>query len=117
MLKREWGDQDPDHAILPDAWKWEIVGLRVELDPLDEVESYLDLTLRLGHDRQILRFWSPRDLCIEAGGPRMTHGLMILDVSARSLEGIGVRVDDFEASSGSVRFIARCVVRHDAVAG
>src|SRR5262245_13977601 len=117
MLEREWGDQDPEHAILPEAWKWEIVGLRVELDPVDEVEPYLDLTVRRGGERRVLRFWSPRALRIEEGGPRMTHGMTILDVHARGLDGIGVRVDDFEASSGSVRFTARSVVRHDVPTG
>ena len=114
MLVREWGDRDPDHPILPDAWKWEIVGMRVELDPLDEAEPYLDLTVRRGGGRQVLRFWSPRDLRIAEGGPRMTHGMAILDVRARGLEGIGVRVDDFEADS--VRVVARSVVRQDATA-
>jgi hypothetical protein len=109
LLERHWGDGDPTHPILPESHKYEIVGLRLELDPVEAAEPYLDLTVRRGADRRVLRFWSPVDLRIEEGGPRMTHGLAILDVRSRQLEGIGVRVDDFEGSSGSVRFSARAV--------
>lgn len=102
---------DPDHPILARAHEWEIVGLRLERDPLDEIEPYLDLTLRKGAERRVLRFWSPSELCIEEGGPVMTSGLQILDLSGRGLENIRVRVGDFEASWGSVTFNARSVVQ------
>jgi hypothetical protein len=101
--------QDPDHSILTRAWEFEIVGLRLERDPIDGTEAFLDLTLQRGPERRILRFWSPRDLEIERGGPVMTSGLVILDLSARGLDRIAVKVDDFEASPGSVRFVARQV--------
>jgi len=39
----------------------------------------------------------------------MTSGLMIKDLRARGLENVGVAVDDFEASAGAVRFVARSV--------
>jgi hypothetical protein len=117
QVQRHWGAGEPAHPILSEAHKWEIIGLRLELDPIDATEPYLDLTVRRGTDRRVLRFWSPVDLCIEEGGPRMTHGLEILDVRARQLDGIGVRVDDFEGSNGSVRFSARSVEQVDGKAG
>jgi hypothetical protein len=79
------------------------------MEPTDQEESYLDLVLRRGPERRTFRFWSPQEIEIERGGPRMTHGLVILDVRNRGLEKLGVRVDDFEGSVGSVRFWARAV--------
>jgi hypothetical protein len=102
-------EQDPDHPILPRAWEFEIVGLRLERSPIDETEPFLDLTVIRGTERRTLRFWSPADLEIERGGPAMTGGLVILDIRGRGLDRLGVRVDDFEASRGSVRFVARSV--------
>lgn len=102
-------ERDPIHSILEKSWEYEIVGLRLERDPLDEDEPYLDLTLRCVGERRVLRFWSPQDLEVERGGPCAASGLMILDIHARGMEGIGVRVDDREGGSGSVRFVARAV--------
>jgi hypothetical protein len=101
--------EDPEHPIVARAWEFEIVGLRLDKAPVDESEPFLDLTLVRGEERRILRFWSPADLEIERGGPVMTHGLMILDIRARGLDRLGVRVDDFEGCRGSVRFVARAV--------
>jgi hypothetical protein len=101
--------RDPDHTILPEAWRWEIIGLNIQLAPKDESEPYLDLTLRRGLEQRRLRFWSPQQLVVEEGGPANTSGLSIQDVSARGLDRIGVRVDDLEGSHGAVRFWARAV--------
>jgi hypothetical protein len=106
-MRRDEGD--PIHSILDRSWEYEVVGLRLEREPLDEAEPYLDLTVKSGSDRRVLRFWSPQDLEVERGGPCMTSGLMILDIRARGLEKIGVRVDDLEGGSGSMRFVARAV--------
>ena len=99
---------DRDHSILPEAWRYEIIGVRLELAPEGGGEPFLDLTLRRGDDRRVLRFFSPRDLEIEKGGP-VNGGLRIVDVSSRQLDNLGVRVDEFEATSGSLRFWARDV--------
>ena len=101
-------NSEPRHPILPDAWRYEITGLHLELAPSDEAEPFLDLTLRQGDDVRQLRFYSPQELEIEPGGP-VSGGLVILDVRARGLDRLGVRVDDFEGRSGSLRFWARDV--------
>lgn len=106
-MTHAWGE-DPEHPILPQAWQYRIVGLRLELDPDDDGEPFLDLALRRGAERRVLRFWSPRDLEIERDGPT-SYGLVIHDVRARGLDRIGVRVDDFESSPGAIRFVARAV--------
>jgi hypothetical protein len=103
------GDEKMDHPILPRAWEYRIVGLRLELNPIETDEPYLDLTLRKGEEVCRLRFWSPVDLEVERGGPSMTWGLVIRDARTRGMEGIGVQVDDFEGSNGAVRFAARDV--------
>lgn len=102
-------DLDPDHPILPEAWRHEVVGFRLDRIPEDGTEAYLDLTLMREGRRRRLRFWSPRDIQIERGGPCITFGLVISDLQSRGLEDVGVRVDDFEASQGAVRFVARAV--------
>ncbi len=110
---------DPEHPILAKAWEFEVVGVRLDREPIDGGEPFLDLTLRRGDERRYLRFWSPVDLEIERGGPAMTGGLIIKDVRARQLDGLGVQVDDSEASRGAIRFYARSVeaVREPDVAG
>jgi hypothetical protein len=101
--------EDPEHPILSCAWEYEIIGIRLEREPLDGSEPFIDLRLRNGTERRLLRFWSPRELEIERGGPCMTSGLVIRDIRARGLAGLAVMVDDFEASPGSVKFYARTV--------
>jgi hypothetical protein len=107
-MKREL-EHYTDHPILPEAWRYEIVGLRLERAPEDGREPFLDLTVKLGDRRPTLRFWSPTDIEIERGGPYVTSGLTIKDVRSRGMEGVGVKVDDFEATTGAVRFVARSV--------
>jgi len=109
MSSRRAPERDPDHAILPDAWQFEIVGFNLVKEPVGGTEPFLDLTLRRGQERRVLRFWSPVDIEIERGGPDMTHGLVIIDVRARGLERLGVEVDDFENSGRKVHFLARTV--------
>jgi hypothetical protein len=101
--------EDSAHPILPESWRYEIVGIRLDHFPMDGGEPFLDLTLQRGAERRILRFWSPIEIEIEKGGPSMTSGFVIRDIRGRQLEGIGVLVDDFEASCGAVRFLARTV--------
>lgn len=99
--------EDPDHPILAQPWRYTIKGLHYEI-PDDGSEPFLDLTLELGAERRKLRFLSPRELEIEKGFPH-APGLVILDVSARGLDRLGVRVDDYEASWGGISFWARSV--------
>ena len=100
--------EDRDHPVLPEAWHYDIVGVRIELVPNDGSEPFLDLTVRRGNDRRCLRFFSPQEIEIESGGP-VNGALQILDVAGRQLDGLGVRVTDFEAAPGSLRFWARDV--------
>ncbi|MDB4906246.1 MAG: hypothetical protein JWO05_1030 [Gemmatimonadetes bacterium] len=101
-------NEDREHPVLPEAWRYEIVGLFLDLSPEDGEEAYLDLHLRRDGMRRVLRFWSPQDLEIQRGGP-VSGGLQLFDVSDRQFAGLGVRVDDGEASTGSLRFLARDV--------
>lgn len=106
---RSWGDA-PQHPILPNAHRYAIVALQLELEPEDGSEPFLDLVLRQGAERRRLRFWSPQELEIERGGPVDTGGFEILDISSRGLEELGVLVSDSEgAGGGTVRFLARRV--------
>ena len=102
--------EDPYHPILEQAWGYEIFTLSFWQWQHGEAEPFIDLTLKSGAVFRHFRFYSPQGLEIEKGFPSNTGGFCILDVSKRGLEGLGVRVDDFEASWGAVRFWAREVI-------
>ena len=105
---------DPDHPIIDRPHEFRIGTLHLHVG-LDGQEPYLDLHLHRRDEERRLRFYSPQDLEIEKGFPEPTHGMRILDVSGRQLEGLRVRVADFEASWGSITFWAKDVVDHAAL--
>ena len=106
MAKQE----DPIHSIVARPWEYEILSLSFYQSPTGKFEPFIDLSLKKGDVLRHLRFYSPRELEIEKWFPARTGGFCIYDVSARGLEGLGVRVGDFEASWGAVRFWAREVI-------
>jgi len=56
------GVTHPEHEVLPNAISYAIVALRIEREPKDGSEAFLDLTVRRGTERRQLRFWSPQEL-------------------------------------------------------
>jgi len=100
-------DDDPDHPIIERPYEYDILLFCYHIDPENDRNSYLDLTLRRGPTVRRLRFLAPQDLEIEKGFPQPTRGMRILNVRRRQLDGLGVMVEDFEASSGRVTFWAR----------
>lgn len=102
-------DGDPDHPILPDPYTWDLVEFTYRLDPDDGRESYIDLVFARNGVVRRLRFFNPRDLEMSRGLPN-SFGLCILDVNGRQLEGVGVRVANFEQSYGAPSFWAARVV-------
>ena len=105
-------DQDPFHPIIQNPHEYEIQELHWKRSTTDS-EEYIDLTLQKESIVRRVRFFEPRDICIEKGFPVSTNGMEILDVRKRGMEGIGVRLGDFEASNGSITFWAREVVDLD----
>jgi hypothetical protein len=105
-------DDDPHHPIIERPWEYEIIGLSYHRDLESWADSYLDLILQRGVCRRRLRFLGPQDLRIDEGFPS-SSGLCVLDVSKRQLDGIGVRVANFEASGGCPTFWAREVIDLD----
>lgn len=106
-------DGDPDHPIIDRPFNYQIVLFCYHNDPDNPRNAYLDLTLQRGTSVRRLRFLQPQDLEIEKGFPKPTGGMCILDVRHRQLDGINVRVADFEASLGRVTFWAREVLDLD----
>lgn len=106
--------EDPPHPIIDRPDEYRICAMRYEMN-WDDGEPFLDLELRRGDIVRRLRFWSPRDLEIEKWFPVPTGGMEILDVRARQMEGIGVRVGDFEESPGAITFWARDVADLDSI--
>jgi hypothetical protein len=99
--------RDPEHSILREAWKHELVGFNY--NGLAE-EPYIDLVLRHAESKVIrrLRFFSPQELSISS--LQMNWGLAIADVRQRQMQGIGVRVFNFENGPGPAEFYAREVI-------
>jgi hypothetical protein len=101
-------DGDPDHPILPDPYRWELVEFTYRRAD-DWRESYIDLVLaRAGVERR-LRFFAPRDVELSRGLPN-SSGLYIQDVSGRQMEDVRVRVGSFEEHWGVPSFWAASVV-------
>lgn len=105
---------DPLHPIIERPHEYRIVDMRYYIGFGDE-EPFLDLFLSRGSTVRRLRFWSPSDLEIEKGFPGSTSGMQIFDVRDRQMDGLGVRVEDFEASWGAITFWAREVVDLDTI--
>ncbi len=106
-------EDDPAHPIIDRPHEYAIADLRYHVG-LDGTEPYVDLELRNGAVVRRVRFWSPQQFTVEEGCfPQPTHGMVILDVRSRRLEGLGVRVADFEGSHGAITFWARDVVDLD----
>ena len=102
-------DGDPDHPILPDPFRWGLMEFTYRCDPDDWRVSSIDILFVRGAQRRRLRFFGPRDLELSRGLPN-SQGMCILDVSGRQLEGLGVRVANFDQSYGSPSFWAARVV-------
>jgi hypothetical protein len=99
--------EDPEHPILKGAWEYEIIEFSYRKP--EEAEPYLEMVLRKGTVTRRLRFYSPQDLRIEGAGFPSTMGLEILDVRARQMAGLGVRVANYENSGGVPQFWSRAV--------
>jgi len=105
---------DPQHPIIDRPFEYDVGALHYHVG-LDGSEPYIDLDLYRGAVVRRLRFWSPQDLEIEKSFPGPTRGMEILDVRARGLDRLAVRVSDFEGSWGKITFWAREVVDRDAL--
>ena len=110
-MKPESIDGDPDHPILDAPYSWEVLEFVYRCAPQSWRESHIDMTFERDGVVRRLRFYAPRGL--EMRGPPTTSGMCILDVSGRGMEGLGVRVANFEDGHGSPEFWAECVVDLD----
>lgn len=96
--------RDPAHPILQDAWRHEVVELHWAR--AENGERYVDLVLRhadTGVERK-LRFRRPTQVRFADVG--MCWGLFIDDISSRQMQGLHVRVGDFENSGTPVELMA-----------
>ena len=100
---------DPDHPILPRPYLWELVEFSYHKDAADWLKSFIDMVFERDGQRRRLRFFGPQELEISKGLPN-SCGLRIVDVSARQLEGIRVRVRTFEPDWGIPEFWASSVI-------
>ena len=108
-------DGDPDHPIIARPFEYRVVGFCFHRTLDDSEESYIDLSLQREQVVRRLRFFSPRNVSVEEGFPEGC-GMYIADVRQCGLDGLGVRVGDFEASPGAIEFWARTVSDLDAPA-
>ena len=107
--------KDPDHPIIESPWLYSIAEFHYHVG-IDGTEPFIDLILERDSVTRRLRFWSPQNLQIEEGCfPAPTGGMEIFDVSNRQLDGLRVRVTDFENTRGSITFWAREAVDLDSI--
>lgn len=73
---------------------------------------YLDIVLTKGVGERRLRFLSPQQVRIELRGgyPQECGDMIIIDISDRGWEGLGVEVTDGGASGSPVNLYAREVL-------
>jgi hypothetical protein len=102
-------DGDPDHPILPEPWRWELLEFTYRCNPTDWRESYVDMVFARDGKERRLRFLAPQEVEVSRGLPH-SSGLCILDVSGRQLDGLRVRVASLEQSYGTPSFWAAQVV-------
>lgn len=107
-------ERDPDHPIVDEPWRYQIGAMHYHVG-LDGSEAHVDLDLHLDGVVRRLRFMSPQQFVIEDGFPQPTHGMAILDVGGRRLEGLRVWVTDFECNGGGISFWARDVLDRDSI--
>jgi hypothetical protein len=100
--------RDPRHPILPDAWKYEVVEFHWARG--DDGERYVDLVLRHTESdgERRLRFRRPVEVRFADCG--YTSGLFIDDISGRGLQGLHVRVGNYENDATPVELMAWDVV-------
>lgn len=108
-IKSQSKVEDPDHPIIFKPWTYRIISLLFEKSSPQREESIVELLLQREQEVRRLRFLGVEDIHIDSGFPD-GGGLFISDVSARNLDGLSVRVGDFESSGGGIWFWARDVV-------
>jgi hypothetical protein len=102
-------DGAPDHPILPDPWRWDLLEFTYCCDRADWRESYIDMVFARDGEERRLRFFAPQDLEMSRGLPK-SSGMCILDISGRQLEGLRVRVANFDQPYGAPSFWAARVI-------
>ena|SRR5262245_7457968 len=103
-------DDDPDHALLPKPWTYNVSGLRIEFDQKSSLGDWLEMTLVREQVRIALRFEGVQQLRIDEDFPRLNRGLRILDIADRGWDGLKVRVQTLDDGRG-ISFWARSVER------
>ena len=102
-------DGDPEHPILSDPWRWELREFTYRRHGDDWRQSHIDIVFERDGVIRRLRFFAPQQVHISEGLPN-SFGMIIVDVRGRQLDGIGVRVANFEQSWGAPVFWAARVV-------
>jgi len=103
---------EPDHPVLAEPWTYELVAMHWKLDPRDDRDDYLDLTLRRGAEVRKLRFVRPQNIKIDQGFHGTLNGFVILDISNRQWDNLRVEVINFEQDPG-ITFVASHVIDFD----
>jgi hypothetical protein len=106
-------DDDPDHPILDNPFSWELLELTYRRDRRAVWQSHIDMVFEREGETRRLRFYNPRSIEWCPGGVPNSNGMCILDVTRRQMEGISVRVANFEQSHGAPTFWAERVIDLD----
>lgn len=101
-------DDSPDHPIIDTPFTWELIEFVFRSS--DNTGPYIDLVLKRETVTRRLRFFSPEGFELNCLRQPNCFGMRILDISNRQLEGLKVRVTNFEHIDGAPRFWAAKVI-------
>ena len=98
--------EDIIHSIITRPHEYEVTYFGYQTNKEDYRNSYIDIHFKKGNEVRKLRFLQPTELEVEKGFNGNVCGMEILDIRERQLDGIGVKVRNFEQDAG-VTFLAR----------
>lgn len=99
----------PPHSILAQPHTYELIRLDWQIDPHDNRNSCLDMTLQRGEVVRRLRFLRPTKVKIDSGFNGHCSGMMVLDIRNRGWEDLRVEVINVEPQPGITLYAADVV--------
>ena len=96
----------PNHSIVQNPLKVKIEKITISDERVEKGESFLDVSLYDDGQYKRLRFFSPQDIKI-SGNFMNPVSFVVSDLSNSGMEGISVRVSDYEMDA--ISFYAKSV--------
>ena len=106
--------EEPLHPLIADPWTYDLIALDWRLDPRDDRNDTLDLTLRRDGAQRRLRFIRPHNIKIDRRFHGSLSGFTIVDIRSRQWDDMKVEVKNNEQDPG-ITFVAADLIDLDQV--